>query len=74
MGNRFTDIPDDTEDTPEGTDDAVDAALGADEGETTRLNVRVPTPLYERFKDKAQSEGRTMTWLVLRFIRDYVTE
>jgi predicted DNA-binding protein len=44
------------------------------EEDTTRLNVRVPTPLYERFKDKVESEGRTMTWVVLQAIRDYLTE
>ena len=42
-----------------------------DQRETTRLNVRVPTPLYERFKDKVESEGRTMTWVVLQAIREY---
>ena len=75
MSNRFNDVVEDTEETDtEGTEEAVDVALGADEGETKRLNVRVPAPLYDRFKDKAESEGRTMTWLVLQWIRDYVTE
>jgi hypothetical protein len=75
MSNRFEDIAEDAADSPpEETDEAVDAALGADEEDKTRLNVRVPTPLYERFRDKAESEGRTMTWYVLRWIREYVTE
>lgn len=73
MGNRFADLPDETEPT-EGTEEATKAALGEDEEETKRLNVRVPAPLYKRFKDKAESEGRTMTWLVLQYIRDYVTD
>jgi hypothetical protein len=75
MGNRFSDVVGDTEETTaEGTEDATRAALGEDEGETKRLNVRVPAPLYERFKDKVESEGRTMTWLVLQWMREYVTE
>ena len=74
MGNRFSDVVGDTEETAvEGTEDATRAALGEDEEETKRLNVRVPAPLYERFKDKVESEGRTMTWLVLQWIREYVT-
>jgi hypothetical protein len=74
--NRFGGAVEDVEeqDAPEGTDDATEAALGDTEGDTTRLNVRVPTPLYERFKDKVESEGRTMTWVVLQAIRDYLTE
>jgi predicted HicB family RNase H-like nuclease len=75
MSNRFNDVVEDTEETgAEGTEEAVNAALGANEGETKRLNVRVPAPLYKQFKEKAESEGRTMTWLVLQWIRDYVAE
>lgn len=74
--NRFGGAIEDAEgqDAPEGTDDATETALGDTEGDTTRLNVRVPTPLYERFKDKVASEGRTMTWVVLQAIRDYLTK
>jgi len=45
-------------------------ALG--EPETKRLNVNVPTKLYERLKTKADTEGRTLTWLVTRWISEYV--
>ena len=74
--NRFGGAIEDTEgqDAPKGTDDATKTALGDTEEDTTRLNVRVPTPLYERFKEKVESEGRTMTWVVLQAIRDYLTE
>lgn len=74
MSNRFQEAVEDTQDqqAPEGTEDATKEALGDTDGETTRLNVRVPTPLYERFKDKVESEGRTMTWVVLQAIRDYL--
>ncbi|WP_103028033.1 ribbon-helix-helix protein, CopG family [Salinibacter altiplanensis] len=74
MSNRFEDAVQDTQDqeAPEGTEDAAKEALGETEGDTTRLNVRVPTPLYERFKDKVDSEGRTMTWVVLQAIREYL--
>lgn len=76
MSNRFADSVEQIEkqNAPEGTEDAKKTALGEEEGETTRLNVRVPTSLYERFKDKVESEGRTMTWVVLQFIREYVKE
>lgn len=75
MSNRFEDVVQDTDEAgAEGTEEAVDAALGVGEGETKRLNVRVPAPLYERFKGKAESEGRTMTWLVLQWVREYVAE
>ena len=76
MSNRFEDAVQDTRDqeAPEGTEDAAKEALGETDGETTRLNVRVPTPLYERFKDKVESEGRTMTWVILQAIRDYLQE
>jgi predicted DNA binding CopG/RHH family protein len=74
MSNRFEDAVQDTQDqeAPEGTQDAAKEALGETDGETTRLNVRVPTPLYERFKDKVESEGRTMTWVILQAIREYL--
>jgi predicted DNA binding CopG/RHH family protein len=74
MSNRFEDAVQDTQDqeAPEGTEDAAKEALGETDGETTRLNVRVPTPLYERFKDKVESEGRTMTWVILQAIREYL--
>jgi predicted DNA binding CopG/RHH family protein len=74
MSNRFEDAVQDTRDqeAPEGTEDAAKEALGETDGETTRLNVRVPTPLYERFKDKVESEGRTMTWVILQAIREYL--
>ena len=74
MSNRFEDAVQDTQDqeAPEGTEDAAKEALGETDGETTRLNVRVPTPLYERFKDKVKSEGRTMTWVILQAIREYL--
>ena len=76
MSNRFADSVEQIEEqnAPKGTEDAKKTALGEGEGGTTRLNVRVPTSLYERFKDKVESEGRTMTWVVLQFIREYVKE
>jgi predicted DNA binding CopG/RHH family protein len=73
MSNRFADSVQQVEEqsAPEGTEDAKKTALG-EEGDTTRLNVRVPTPLYERFKKKVESEGRTITWVILQAIRDYL--
>jgi predicted HicB family RNase H-like nuclease len=40
--------------------------------ETKRLNVNVPAPLYERFKTQAESEGRSLTWLVTQWIEEYL--
>lgn len=76
MGNRFEETVQQgqSQPAPEGTEDATQAALGENADETKRLNVRVPKPLYERFKAKAESEGRSMTWLILRYIREYVSE
>jgi predicted DNA binding CopG/RHH family protein len=76
MSNRFADSVEQVEEqnAPEGTENAKKAALGQTEGDTTRLNVRVPTPLYERFKEKVESEGRTITWVILKAIRDYLAE
>jgi hypothetical protein len=72
--NRFANATEQSKDQspPKGAEDATKAALGEDEGETTRLNVRVPAPLYERFKERVESEGRTMTWVILKAIRDYL--
>ena len=42
------------------------------EPDTKRLNVNVPADLYARFKDKAEGEGRMLTWLVNRWIEEYV--
>ena len=39
-----------------------------------RLNVNVPESLYERFKDRAEAEGHTLSWLVLRFVERYAEE
>lgn len=36
-----------------------------------RLNVNVPEPLYERFKARAEAEGHSLTWLVLRYVERY---
>jgi predicted DNA binding CopG/RHH family protein len=76
MGNRFKQATEQAQqqDAPDGTEDATKAALGEDTDETKRLNVRVPAPLYDRFKEKVDSEGRTMTWVVLKAIRDYLSE
>lgn len=42
------------------------------EPETKRLNVNVPAPLYSRLKTRAESEGRSLTWLITQWIEAYV--
>lgn len=74
MANRFGDAIDQkTADDPSPAAEEVEkAASGDDDIEHTRLNVRVPTPLYEAFKEKVESEGRTITWVILKAIRSYL--
>lgn len=50
------------------------AATSAGEKKTTRLNVNVPADLYEQFAEKARSEGRSITWLITRYIQEYVSK
>ena len=76
MDNRFGQAIDQktSEESSPAAGDAEKAAKGEDNVSYTRLNVRVPTPLYEAFKEKAEGEGRTMTWIVLNAIKDYIGE
>ena len=76
MGNRFGEAIEQKEGEggSQAAQEAAQAATGQDEVETKRLNVRVPKPLYDAFKSKAESEGRTMTWVVLQAIRNYIGE
>lgn len=52
--------------------EAAQAATGEDEAEEAQLNIRLPKPLHDRFKRQCEAEGRTMTWVVLQAIREYV--
>mgnify|MGYP006435240155 CR=1 FL=1 len=76
MGNRFGDVV--KEKTQSGDSqaakDAGRAATGEDAADTKRLNVRVPEPLYEAYKEKVEGEGRTMTWVVLQHMREYLDD
>jgi len=40
---------------------------------TKRLNVKLPEPLHERFREQCKSEGRSMTWVITQFIKGYVS-
>ena len=40
---------------------------------TKRLNVKLPEPLHERFREQCESEGRSMTWVITQFIEGYVS-
>lgn len=40
-------------------------------GEDVRVNVRVPPDLHERFKQRAEREGRPISWLIRRFMEHY---
>lgn len=75
MPNRFDDIVNEKKQTGgSNTAEAAQAATGEDEGDTTRLNVRVPTALYNAYRDKVKGEGRTMTWVILQHMRAYIDE
>ena len=47
-------------------------AEASGEPEMKRLNVNVPASLYERFKEQAEGEGRSLTWLIKKWIEEYV--
>ncbi|MCA0270366.1 MAG: hypothetical protein LCH53_14275 [Bacteroidetes bacterium] len=53
---------------------AVRAEVAAGREPVKRLNVNVPEGLYERFKERADAEGHSLTWLVLRFVEQYAEE
>jgi predicted DNA binding CopG/RHH family protein len=38
-----------------------------------RVNVRVSPSLHERFKQRAQHEGRPISWLIRRFMEHYAS-
>lgn len=52
----------------EGITDARKGAAGSDD---VRVNVRVSPVLHERFKQRAQREGRPLSWLIRRFMEHY---
>lgn len=56
----------------EAAQQAAEAAAGEDEEEMSQLNIRIPKGLHKAFKQKCEAEGRNMTWVVLRAIREYV--
>jgi predicted DNA binding CopG/RHH family protein len=79
MSNRFKQtIEEKNEETTtassQAAQEAEKAAKGRDGGDTRRLNVRVPEPLYDAFKAKVDGEGRTMTWVILQAMRDYLND
>lgn len=61
----------------------IDAVIGGEkktgrpkksEEPTRKFNANVPVSLYDAFKEKAETSGHTMTWLVLDFMQKYVAE
>lgn len=67
-------------DTPDGDKDEMERALEdverekalGEDTETVRLNAEVPAPLYERFREKCQQDGVSMSAEIRRFLRHYV--
>lgn len=76
MPNRFGDVVEEKKQSGESqaVQEATKTAAGEDDADTTRLNVRVPTALYEAYKSKVTGEGRTMTWVILQHMRSYVSK
>lgn len=75
MADRFDDtVSEKTQTAGSSAAKASQAATGDDDGDTTRLNVRVPTALYDAYRDKVKGEGRTMTWVILQHMRDYISK
>lgn len=56
------------------SEEAARAALGEDDAEMSRLNIRIPEPLHEAFKQKTEAEARQMSALLRKWIREYVRE
>lgn len=76
MSNRFGDVVEEKTKSrgSQAAEEAARAASGEDTANTKRLNVRVPEPLYEAYKSKVEGEGRTMTWVILQHMREYIDE
>lgn len=53
--------------------EAEEAATGEEVEPKKRLNVKLPERLHEEFKAKCEAEGRTMSWVVIEAVRDYVS-
>ncbi len=51
---------------------AATLAAAAGEPETRRLNVNVPADLYDQFRAKVDADGRSLTWVVNQWVREYV--
>lgn len=48
---------------------------GRQAGEKTRrLNVNIPEAMYARFQHAAESEGRSMTWIVRQLVERYTED
>lgn len=50
------------------------SAPATEEEETVPFNCNLPKTMHEDFKTKCKQEGRTMTWVIERAIRDYLKE
>lgn len=46
------------------------AAEGVDE--MKRLNVNLPKSLHDELRDRAATDGHTLTWLIHRWAEDYL--
>lgn len=56
----------------ETAEQAARAALDGEDVEEAQLNIRLPKPLHEAFKRRANAEARQMSALVRKWIREYV--
>ena len=75
MPNRFAAQVQEKKGTrTQASEEAARAAMGEGAARERRLNVRVPEPLYNAFQEKVEGEGRTITWVVLQFMRDYISQ
>jgi predicted DNA binding CopG/RHH family protein len=76
MPNRFSESATKGNNTAasQGTEEAAQAALGEGEREESQINVRLPKPLHEAFREKTSKEARQMSALVRKWIQEYVRE
>lgn len=61
-----------SKDTPHA-DDADARNEASNEEKEVRINVRVPASLHERFKARAEREGRPLSWVIRRFMKHYAS-
>ena len=70
-GNRLKDAKQKKEQARRSAEGAGEARSQASGDDDVRVNVRVDPGLHERFKARADREGRPLSWVIRRFMEHY---